>query len=212
MDKSSIDKFRNITALSVIILVGLMSLQTNALDGKIKKLAVIGVRNEINRPEWNNQLIGYGLSHLLLQGLYDTGNYVGLEDNPEIIGEIKRLIGTQWKGDAPLYTPEDADRIARNLGSEVVAYARAIKFSVKRRCSFMGPLSKAKTKVVVEVEVYLKEQGKTVKTSKGKGEASTNALGAFFEIRKDKVYFDKTTVGQAAQKAITNAIKGLRIK
>lgn len=198
--------------LCMTMLVGLLVLQASAVDTVKKRLTVIGVRNEIDRSEWNNQLIGYGLSNLLLQRLFDLGHYVAIEDNPEIVDKIQHLIKSQWQRQASFYSPGDADRIAMDLGSEVVAYAKVIKFSTKRRRGFAGPFSGAKTKVIVELEVSLKEQGKPVMVARGKGEASTKSVGVFFEIRKDVVYFDKTTVGKAAHKAIDNAINGLGVK
>jgi len=198
--------------LCMTMLGGLAILQANAVDTVKKRLTVIGVRNEIDRPEWNNQLIGYGLSNLLLQRLFDSGHYVAIEDNPEIVDKIQHLIKSQWQKQASFYSPDDADRIAMDIGSEVVAYAKVIKFSTKRRRGFAGPLSGAKTKVIVELEVSLKERGLPAKVARGKGEASTKSVGAFFMIREDIVYFDKTTVGKAAHKAIDNAINGLGIK
>jgi hypothetical protein len=205
-------KFAVIFTLSAAMVAGFLDFPpSEAASGK-KRLAVIGVRNEINRPQWNNQLIGHGLSSLLSQKLCDTGQYVAIEDNPEIIDRIQHLIRTQWQRDSKYYTSEDADRLALDLGSDAVAFARVIHFSTKRKRGFAGPFSGADTKVLIEVEVGIKEKGQPVRMAKGKGEASTRSMGTFFHIREDKVYFDETTVGKAAHRAIDDAIRELGVK
>lgn len=199
-------------AILITILGGLLSPTIAAAETKKKRLVVIGVRNEIDRPEWNEQLIGYGLSNLLLQKLFDSGQYTAIEDNPEILDTIQNLTKTQWQRETSFYSPDDADRLARELGSDVVAYAKVVKFSTRRTRGFAGPMAGAKTNVIVEVEVSLKQHGKSVRVAKGKGKAATRSMGAFFSIREDQVHFDKTTVGKAAHKAITDAINKLRIR
>ncbi len=208
-------RFTHITialTICVAVFLGLFAHDAAAASGEKKRLAVIGIRNEIDKPEWDNQLIGYGLSKLLLQKLFDSGRYVAIEDNPEILARIDKLIEAQWQMQSSFYSPDDADRLARDLGSDVVAYAKVVKFSTKRTRGFAGPMAGAKTKVIVEIEVSLKEKGQAVRTAKGKGDAATKSMGAFFSIREDQVHFDKTTVGKAAHRAIVKAIKKLRIK
>jgi hypothetical protein len=168
-----------------------------AADMGKKRLAVIGVKNEIQHDEWDNQLIGYGISQLLLQRLFDTGHFVPVENNPEIIKEINRLISMQWQGQAKFYDHEDVHRIAQEIGSEAVAYAKIKKLDKKRKRGFFGPFSAAKTNVVVEVEVYLKEMDTPIKISNGIGESATKSTGIVFQIRDDKIYFDQTSVGRA---------------
>jgi len=195
-----------ITVIAILI-IQFIALKTDAA-GEDKRLAVIGVKNEINEPEWDNQLIGYGLSHLLLQELFNTGGYIPVEDNPEIIKEIDRLIASLWK-ERSFYSSTDAEQIAKQLKCQTVAYAKITDFSVKRKRGFAGPFSKSSVTVEVEIEVHLKESEQPVKISKGKGEASTGSTGLFFKIRENKIYFDETTVGKAAEKAVINAVKGL---
>ena len=201
-----------VSALVLALHLALSSVSAASAGTEKKKLAVIGVRNEIDRPEWNNQLIGYGLANLLLQELFDSGEFTAIEDNPEILDKIQNLVKTQWQGKTSFYSPADADQLAREIGSDVAAYAKVAKFSTRRTRGFAGPMAGAKTNVIVEIEVHLKEQGKPVQMSTGKGKAATKSMGTFFTIREDMVYFDKTTVGKAAHKAITSAVKKLRLK
>ncbi len=182
------------------------------MEETFRTLAVIGVKNDIKKKEWNDHLIGYGLSHLLLQKLHDTGQYAPVEDNPEILDAVEKMIRTQWEGGSGIYSEQDAEKIARDLDCDAVAYARAAKFSTRRRRGFAGPFSGAKTTVVIDIEVFLKEKGKKLRKAKGRGKASTKSMGVFFQVREDRIYFDETTVGKAAADALENAVKGLKLK
>jgi len=201
-----------IKAAAVFLLAVFLAPGHGFAEGPAKKrLVVIGVKNEIREKEWNDQLIGYGLSHLLLQKLFDTGRYAPVEDNPEIVAAVQKMIQNQWQGDEPLYRAEDAGRIAGQLSCDAVAYARAVCFATRRVRGLAGPFSGAKTTVEIEIEVYVKEKDKPVVSAMGKGEACTRSLGVFFQIREDKVYFDETTVGKAAALAMEKAVSELRL-
>jgi len=147
-----------------------------------------------------------------MQKLHDTGQYVPVEDNPEIVDAVEKLVNDQWKRGAAFYTEKGAEKIAQDLGLDAVAYARAKKFSTRRRRGFSGPFSSSKTTVIIDIDVYLKEKGKALRKASGRGKSSTRSVGVFFQVRKDKVYFDETTVGKAAAQALENAVKGLKIQ
>ncbi|MCP4716305.1 MAG: hypothetical protein GY868_14395, partial [Deltaproteobacteria bacterium] len=115
----------------------------------------------------------------------------------------------QWQGEQPRFSPDEADRLAGRLRSNAVAYAVVKKFSTRRHRMFLGMASGATTKVIVKIEIFLKEPGQALRSATGTGEATTKAKGVFFQIRQDTVYFDETAVGRAAHQAITNALKGL---
>ena len=174
------------------------------------KLVVIGVQNEVNRPEWDDQLIGYGLAQLLLQQLYDTGLYTPIEDNPEILNEITKLISTQWSGEAKAYSPTDADALAKKFGSDVTAYAKIKKVTTGRSRASLGPFSSAETEVLIEVEVVVKKIGEPMISASGEGRSSTKSKSLMFTVRNNKLQLDETAVGKAADKAIKKAVEGLK--
>lgn len=179
------------------------------VDQTRKRLAVIGFTKNFSNPEWDNQLIGYGLSQLLLQKLYDTGRYTAVEDNPEIMLTINRLIEQQWNQDAVVHREHDAERIAGEVQADAVAYGKVLRFDTQRSRSFAGPISRSVTNVMVELEVYLKETPAPLRRSTAVGSAATRSVGMFFQIRDDKLYFDQTAVGRAAEQALTDAVNGL---
>ncbi|MFZ5569599.1 MAG: hypothetical protein ACOZF0_04305 [Thermodesulfobacteriota bacterium] len=174
-----------------------------------KSLVVIGVKNEVDRPELENQLIGHGISSLLLQKLFDTGGYVPIENNPEIIAAINGMIQRQWAGKDQFHTPADAARISEELHSDAVAYAKIIHCGISRSKGMIGIFSKARTMVRIEIEIYLQEKNAEIKTARGEGEAATDSSALFYDIRDNKIYFDQTSLGRATQKAIDAAVEQL---
>jgi len=184
-------------------------LSSQSVSTSPKKLVVIGVQSNVSRPELDNELIGYGISSLLRQKLFDTGQYAPIEDNPEIIQEINRLINRQWSGGDSFYMPNDADRIAARFNADAVAYAKITDFTTSRRKGMMGPFSKALTTVYIDVDVYIKEKGKQLIMVRGEGEGATSSSAFLYEIRDDKIYFDKTALGKATKMAIEEAVSEL---
>lgn len=174
------------------------------------RLVVLGVRNEVNRPEWNDQLIGYGLAQLLLQELYNTGLYVPIETNPGIINEINRLIKAYWRAEAREYTAAETDALANKFAGDVTAYATVKKVASERSRTSVGPFSSAQTVVIIAVEVTLKKVGEEEIRVNGEGRSATKAKTIMFTIRDDKLQLDETAVGRAAEKAIKNAVEELR--
>lgn len=173
------------------------------------RLVVIGVQNEVSRPEWDDQLIGYGLAQLLSQQLYDTGRYTPIEDNPEVLGEIKRLIASQWSGEAKGYSASDADALAEKFGSDVTAYATIKKVATERNRASLGPFSSAETEVTIEMEVALKKKGEPQVSARGEGRSATKSKSMMFKVRDNKLQLDETAVGKAADKALKKCVEGL---
>lgn len=175
------------------------------------RLVVIGVQSEVSRPEWDDQLIGYGLAQLLLQQLYDTGLYTPIEDNPEILAEIEKLIVRQWRGEANGYTPSEADALAEKFGSDVTAAAKIKKVATERSRGSIGPFSSAETEITVEIEVTVKKKGEEAVRASGEGRSSTKSKSMMFKVRDNKLHLDETAVGKAADKALKKAVEGLNI-
>jgi hypothetical protein len=179
-------------------------------ESTTKRLAVIGVKNGIKsesyRSQWDNKLIAYGLCELLAQEFFDTGRFRPVEDNPEIIREIDRLVGRRWTEKREDYDPGEVDRFAVALRCDAVAYAEITKFEVSVSRGFIGVFSRSRSKVLIELQACLKELGRPVESFTGKGEAYTKSVGVIFRVRNGKIYFDETAVGMAAKQAVENAV------
>jgi hypothetical protein len=178
-----------------------------ALD-KPKTLIVSGVRDETGDPAWNDQLIAVGISDLVAEELFATGRFIPLEDDPEITARIQELVAASW-------TAGDDDRQvelmqeARHIGSEAVAYGVVKNFRKKRRRTRAGPFSSSKVTISFDIELFIEEQGQPVRSAVGTGKGVTRAKGVLIRVREDKIRFDKTTVGSAAQQAVHEAVKKL---
>jgi hypothetical protein len=173
-------------------------------------LAVIGVSNESGEREFSKLLIAQGISQLVAQALFDTGRYVPVEDNPEITGRINELVVlAATSGEASV----DYSRIdGQTLGCDAMASAVVKKFSKSRMRGFAGPFSAANVDVEIEVEVAVREAGKPVMTASGNGTGTTKSRGVLFQVRENKVHFDQTSVGQATQEAVQQAVSRLVAK
>jgi hypothetical protein len=173
--------------------------------GELLRLAVVGVSNATEEPEFGKLLIAQGIAHLVAQELYDTGRYVPVEDNAEISGRIDELVAR-----AALSSEAATESVDRaELGCDAVATARIVSFDKSRFRGFAGPFSSGKVDVGITVEVSVREGENPPLKGQGSGSGTTKARGVLFQIREDQVHFDQTSVGQATQEAVAQAVAGL---
>lgn len=177
--------------------------------GELHRLAVVGVTNRSGEGEFNNLLVAQGIAQLVAQELYDAGNFVPVEDNPEITGRINELLARSAQNSAGGEEGDQALDSGQELGCEAVATVKIVKFSKSRRKGGIGPFSAAKVEIAVEVEVSLKDGDKPVVTARGRGTGVTKSHAFLFQVRKDKVNFDQTSAGQATLEAVKEAVSKL---
>lgn len=96
------------------------------------------------------------------------------------------------------------DRFACDAVARVV-----VKGFKQRRVRSIGFISGGSTTITLEVEIQVEERNAGVYRGVGKGEATTTAMAAMFQIRDNRICFDETTVGQATQKAVRQAVANL---
>ena len=202
------------TVLCAVLIASMLMSQSALANPSEKRIAVIGVKNSIKndsyKSQWDRKLIAFGLCDLLAQEFYDTGLFKPVENNPEIIREIDRLIGRIWVEKNVDYEPDEVDRIAEQLHCDAVAYGEIFKFEVSESRAFIGIFSRRRSKVTIGIRAYLKENGKPAESLTGEGEAYTKSVGTLFRIREGKIYFDETAVGMAAKQAVEKAMAGFR--
>lgn len=194
-------KGRIVPVLLLLALFVCCSFQAHAAE--LSRLAIISVSNETDEPEFNNLLIARGIAHLVAQEFYDTGRFVPVEDNPEITQRITELMTLSIAGKQQ----EDAASLRKQLGCEAIAYAKVKRFSKSRMRGFMGPLSGSNVNIEMDVEVTLQEGERKTVAAIGSSTATTKARGVLFEVRNDKIHFDKTSVGMATHDAVRQAVK-----
>ena len=173
---------------------------------KPKTLFVSGIKNETNNKDWGNLLIAHGIVNLVEEELFATGLFIPLENNSEIQDQIRQLIEYAW------HPPEghEADpvqSINTSIKSDVVVSGIVKNFKKRRSRTFAGPFSKAKVTISFVVELFLNQNGELVCSGQGKGYGKTSSKAVFFQVREDKIQFDKTSVGMAARKAVGDAVK-----
>ena len=171
------------------------------------RFLVVAVDDNTGHEGWKNHLIAYGIRNIVNSELYDTGRYIPVEDRQEITSQIDKMIDSKWAGSAPNQQEFELAEEVKDA-AECLVSVTVRDFKVKRRRS-IGLFSAAKATIQIFVDIELKNNNGLVQKISGKGKGVTKSMGILFQIREDKVHFNETTVGQATQKAIHNAIAKL---
>lgn len=170
----------------------------------IRRVVVVGVRNEAKEQELSTLLVVQGVAQLLTQELYDSGRFMPVEDNPEITKQIKELIAQSISSDGAQQQTGNSFNI---FGCDAVVTACIKKFSKSRLRGFAGPFSASNVDIETEVEVTVTMKNGEPIIASGSGKGTTKSRGVLFEIRNDKIHFDKTSVGIAMQSAVKEAVQ-----
>ncbi len=181
--------------------------ETGTHTGKYR-LAVVAVTNQTGENVFSDMLIIQGMADLLAQDFFDSGLFVPVEDNPEILSRIKNLLTVYSQKPLEL-KDKKFDETFRSLACDAVTSATLVEMNKSRLSGFSAIFSGAKTTITIKVRVELKMPDGHVYEATGEGEGVTKAVGAFFQIRNDQVAFDKTTVGRAVKQAIAGAVKNI---
>lgn len=168
---------------------------------------VLAIENQTNEPDWQNHLIAIGLRNLIQEELFATGCYVPADIDSEVQLLIDELVRKSWQG-------QEISSDAVSRGPHGPVYETEVKATVKSfsRASsriWVGPFSSGKVTVKVVVELLVRGSDGITKKVEGMGEGITQARGVLFQIRENKVFFDESTVGMAAQQAIRSAVEHL---
>ncbi len=171
-----------------------------------KTLFVSGIKDETNNKAWSDLLIAHGIANLVEEELFATGLFIPLENKSEIKEQLQQLIEYAWH--PPQGQEQDPiQAINPSIKSDVHVSGIIKNFRKKRSKTFAGPFSKAKVTISFVVELFLKKNGKIICSGQGKGKGKTHSKAVFFQIKADKIQFDKTSVGKAARKAVRAAVQ-----
>lgn len=172
-------------------------------------VAVIGVRPAVTDPRLHDLRIGFGLASLVTEELYDSGRFRLSEIAPEVRGRLDRMAVDAWQR-ATLPSERDLDRVAREAGTDLVAFGEVVRFESPRSSLTIGPFSTQTNRLEVAVRICIRDAA-TAETwcEQGAGSASSSATAAAFEFRGDRVVFDQTSVGNAVAEAVDAAMKAL---
>jgi len=189
----------------------LLCLLIGAGHGQDKKaLLVVGVTNEVKDERWQDRRIGFGLTNLIAESFFDSGQFILLEEKEEIRAQLKEVREKLWMLSEEAVQLQQAAKTATLAGAEMMAYGRVVSFKTPTTRVSMGPFHSREKVTEIKVEVILRDL-KTAKSysGEGKGKAKTTTTSVVFEYREDRdeVNFDKTTVGEATKQAVAEAVK-----
>lgn len=193
----------NIVRAAWMLLLVLFSTSAFAGMDKPYRLAVVAVTNETDENVFSDLLIVQGMASLLTQDFYDSGLFVPVEENPEIKSRIKSMLAVYSS------TVPDLNMIVsqvQDMGCEALASAAITEMNKSRISGFAGIFSGARTTITIKIRVQIRMPNGQIYSGTGEGQGVTKAVGAFFQIRNDKIAFDKTTVGRAVKEAIGQAV------
>ncbi len=170
-----------------------------------RTLLVSGVFDQTEKKQLEDQLIALGISNLIAEELFATGRYIPLEDNPEIRKRMQELVIAGWK-EADTARLAQLEEKAGAFGSDAMAKGIIRNFTMKKDRFRAGPLSSSVVKIGFDIEVVVAEKGEAPRSATGCGHGVTRARGVLLQIRDDKIRFDQTTLGSAAQEAVREAV------
>jgi hypothetical protein len=176
--------------------------------GKRRVFIVSTIENQIDDSVWENRLIAVGLINLIHEELFATGCYLPADTDDATRQIIQDLVIGSWTGEQPSPPPTDFQESAAK-GSDVQVRLTVKSFGKSRSRLMLGPFSKGKVTLTVDVELVLRQKDGIVKRAEGSGEGVTRAKSVGFKIRDNKVHFDESSVGIAVHEAIKNAVGNL---
>jgi len=179
-------------------------------------LAVIGMiqgegqLRDTERKSLQNRRIGFGLTNLLAESLFDTGKFRLLEEKDVRKRELREnLVSKYWLEPGARYSEQMLQSVALQLGVELLAYGNIAHTSSKQSYC-VGPFCHHKQKLQTKVNVCLYAAStRAILCHEGQGEAQQEGTGAFYEFRNDRLDFEKNAAGRAAKQAVTLAVQEL---
>ena len=189
-----------------------LTLQTGAF------VSVVGVvqgkqkLRKSTRKHLQDHRIGFGLSTLLAEVLFDTGRFRLVE--AKAIEErqlLEELVSTYWiKPPAAQYAERDLQRVATQLDVKLLAHGRVAHRRVSQRRVSFGPLSRHQQKLRIQVRVCLYDATTRANLCRaGEGEAQQLAQGVIYDFHGDRVAFTQNATGQATKQAMVAAVEKL---
>jgi hypothetical protein len=170
-----------------------------------KTLVVLGVQNESGTDEWDEHLVALGVTNLISEELFRTGQYIPIETNPEIVKTVNEIVAFKRQSDT---TRLQTDRLEQmhQLKSDTIAYGIIRRFKKRRKRAIAGPCSFSKVTASLEIEIVLKEKDGSVRSAVGKGKGATLSKGLFVQIREKEIRFDQTGLATVAGDAVKQAV------
>lgn len=182
-----------------------------------ESLAVIGVQrgDTPSQSDTSDNLrdgrIGFGLNSLLAESLFDMGKFRLVEEKDVRQRDLLAdLVKTYWIEARAPYTEQQLQRVAQELGVALLAYGRVVYSGFSGQRLMIGPLSRAKQTLRLQVTacLYVASTRATL-CRQGQGEAHQEGVGVVYEFRSDRPDFAQNAVGRATKQAVEQAVHAL---
>jgi curli biogenesis system outer membrane secretion channel CsgG len=183
---------------------GLVSPQPGEHRRKVQ-VVEIGIPDEslAESPELAETRTGLGLSSLVVESLFDTGQFDLLEGEEQILERHQRL----WQRTADGFYMQDKSPVELSR-PEFWAYAKISYATFSSQGISLGIFSRRKQILRVSVDICLKAVSSGEQLCReGKGEAEQRAGGVIFEYQGDRLEFEKTAAGVATKTAVEEAVR-----
>jgi hypothetical protein len=180
-------------------------------------VAVIGVTQEENqlrgteKKKLADRRIGFGLTQMLAELLFDTGKFRLLEEKDLRQREmLDNLVTTYWGETGAQYSVPLLRGVATQLGVALLAYAGISHRRSSGTSMQVGPFSRHTHTLQVRVHVCLfVAASEAVLCQEGEGQAQQEAAGVFYEYRGERLEVENNAAGRATKHAITQAVHAL---
>jgi len=163
---------------------------------------IAGCESKIDEKKWKDFRISFGISDLVADELYKSGNFKLIEEKGAIKEKLLSLRQKLWSG---AYKDVTMAMDSLKNDSQVVVFSRLVYFGTPRSSVSMGPFGGSENAVVIKTEVVFVLPGGGRLTGKGEGLSTRMAMTTLFKFKDDGVFFEQTEIGQALQKAIVKA-------
>ncbi len=163
------------------------------------------------RKRLQDRRIGFGLTTLLAEVLFDTGNF-RLQEEKDIQQRelLEDFVSRYWIEPGQKYTEQDLHHVAAQLSAKLLAYGRVTHARASGRRISLGPLSRNKQKLRIQVQVCLYDAATRTRFCRdGKGEAQQEASGVIYTFHGDHIAFTKNATGKATKQAMVFAVQKL---
>ena len=170
---------------------------------------VVGVKNNVNDRKWKDIEIGFGISNLISQLIYDTGEFIPIEEKEEIRGTIKKHRELYWHYTGN-FKKDEIQQIGQELQTDFVIIGEVLKCKTSRKKAFVSVFSQYKTTVRIWVRLHMIDQKSgEILSSEGKGYSEKGATSVVFEARDGKIDFNSTMAGIATENAVKDAVENM---
>jgi len=147
-------------------------------------------------PQLAEQDVGFGIHNMLVNHLYDTGNYRMVEEKKEILDD---LLERQWMSASGAIDQASAVQYGQLLGARFVVYGEVYDFSVRKVKRKL-----AETTISIQIRFVDVE---TAEFIPGSAVGAVTQKGGVFP--DDMTEFARSTVGLATDAALQKAVEQL---